>query len=307
MSSVLFIFLDGVGIGKDDPKINPFVSGKINFLEKIFNKIPVLNNQRLQNCNSFCFPVDANLGIINDIPQSGTGQTSIFSGANASELIGKHFGPFPHSLHLPLLKENSIYTELRKRNKKVFFANAYPPVFFDYLKTGKKRTSVSTMTARFNNVKINSIDELISGSALTAEITNHRWKRMLNLDVPDINVDSAVYNIIRIARQNDFTFYEYFLTDHFGHGRNLSEMDENLFILSEFLEKIIKANNDLTIFIGSDHGNLEDLSIKSHTLNPALGISSGKDAEYLSKKIHSLTDIKNALIEVILCEELSTY
>lgn len=306
MSNVLFIFLDGVGIGENDPKKNPFVSGKINFLEKIFSETPVVGNCRLVNSNTFCFPVDSLLGINNDIPQSGTGQTTIFCGINAAKILGKHFGPFPHSELIPYLSEHSIYSSLIKMNKKVCFANAYPPVFFKYLESAKKRTSVSTMTARLNNIKINSIEEVRNFSALTAEITNHRWQRLLKLDLPIITIDRAVETLLKIAEENDFTFYEYFLTDHFGHGRNLDEMDENLEILSEFLVKIIEANKNLTILITSDHGNLEDISTKSHTLNPAIGISAGINSKYLSEKIHSLIDIKKVLIEVILSEQISS-
>ena len=305
MSNVIFIFLDGVGIGENNSSKNPFVSGKINFFKKLFLDIPTLKNQRLTYSDNYCFPVDALLGINDDFPQSGTGQTSIFCGINAAKIIGKHFGPFPHSELLRYLKDFSIYHDLKKRNKKVYFANAYPPIFFDYLKTGKKRTSVSTTTALFNNVKINSIDDVIAGKALTAEITNHRWVKKLNIDLPQITVDNAVDSLLNMASKNDFTFYEYFLTDHFGHGRNLDEMEENLFILSEFIFKLVQANNNMTIFISSDHGNLEDISIKSHTFNPAIGIASGKEAKFLSENIHSLIDIKKVLLEVILGEEIS--
>lgn len=304
MSSVLFIFLDGVGIGENDSNKNPFVNGRINFLSKLFGKTPTLEESSIKKNNLFLFPIDANLDV-DGLPQSGSGQTAIFTGENASKIIGKHFGPFPHSEFFPILKSRSIYTDLQNNDKKVYFVNAYPPVFFDYLNSGKKRTSVSTTVSRLNNVKINSVNELLNKVALTAEITNHRWKKKLQMSLPDRTIDESVEIILSLAEKNDFTFFEYFLTDHFGHGRNLNEADENLNILSEFIVKLIDANKKITLLIASDHGNIEDLSIKTHTRNPAIGIAAGVNSEYISQRIKSLTDIKKTLIEVILAEELS--
>ena len=178
-------------------------------------------------------------------------------------------------------------------------------VFFEYLLKGKKRTSVSTMACKLNGVKINTVEDLLNHKALTAEVTNHRWKQRLNIDLPIISIDEAVEILLKIAGKNDFTFYEYFLTDHFGHGRNLIERKENLNILSEFLVKLINANTDFSVFISSDHGNIEDMSVKTHTRNPALGLSAGAHSAYLADRIKSLTDIKKTLIEVILDQELS--
>jgi hypothetical protein len=304
MSSVLFVFLDGVGIGENDKLINPFVNGEITFLKNIFGLNPIITDPTIQNNDRFVFPVDANLDV-EGLPQSGSGQTAIFTGINAAKIIGKHFGPFPHSEHIPLLQNESIYTDLIQLKKKVEFANAYPPVFFEYLQKGKKRTSVSTMTCRLNGIKINTIEDVLKKNAITSEITNHRWKQRLNINLPPVSVDEAVDILLSVVDRNDFTFYEYFLTDHFGHGRNANERSENLEILSDFLVKLIEGNANNTIFIASDHGNIEDMSTKTHTRNPALAISVGKNSDYLFHRIKSLTDIKKTLIEVILDKELS--
>jgi bisphosphoglycerate-independent phosphoglycerate mutase (AlkP superfamily) len=54
----------------------------------------------------------------------------------------------------------------------------------------------------------------------------------------------------------------------------------------------------MTLVICSDHGNFEDISVKMHTLNPAIGMTAGKDAEYLAKRIKKLYDIKPAIMEL---------
>ncbi len=46
---------------------------------------------------------------VEGLPQSGTGQTSIFCGVNASKIVGKHFGPYPYSTLIPIIKEKNIF------------------------------------------------------------------------------------------------------------------------------------------------------------------------------------------------------
>ena len=57
-------------------------------------------------------------------------------------------------------------------------------------------------------------------------------------------------------------------------------------------------DKNTSLIICSDHGNLEDISVKSHTRNPALTITAGKNAEQLSKKIKKLYHIKKEILEM---------
>ncbi len=294
------IFIDGVGIGKNDPEINPFIKYGFKTFEKIFGTIPTDKNPEIQKDNYFLFPTDACMGI-EGLPQSGTGQTSIFCGFNASEFVGKHFGPYPYSTLVPLIKEKNIFIELIKRKKKVFFVNAYPKVFFEYINSGKKRLSVTSLSCMLSGMKLNKAAEVRKGDALTAEITNERWNKKLGYKLKTIIPETAGKRLIKIALRNDFTLYEYFLTDHLGHGRydedflkTFREIDELLFtVLTE-----VKGKN-ITLIICSDHGNIEDLSVKTHTLNPALTISAGVYSDILRKKITSLYHIKPAVLSII--------
>ena len=135
MNSILMIFLDGVGIGKKDYKINPFIKFEFKTFYKIFREIPTLENSVLINNDYFLFPTDANLGV-EGLPQSGTGQASLFCGFNAPKFVGKHYGPHPYSTTIPILKEKNILVHYYKKHGKGFFANAYPKLFFDYIKSG---------------------------------------------------------------------------------------------------------------------------------------------------------------------------
>ncbi len=299
MGKVLMIFVDGVGIGEKNPDKNPFFSHGFRLFDEHLSFYPYLGNETFRNQSEFVFPIDANLGV-DGLPQSGTGQTAIFTGINASKHVGKHFGPFPYSTTIEFIKEKSIFREVRKRNKKAYFANAYPKPFFDYINSGKKRLNVTSLAALNAGMRLNNAVDVHKGRGLTAEITNFRWITKLNYKLPEISPELAAKRLLRIANKNDFTLFEYFLTDHLGHWRLKDYFDKIYNIFDDFLFHLFdKRDKDLNIILCSDHGNFEDLSVKTHTRNPALGISAGPDAEHFAKSIIDLTNIKDAILKVI--------
>jgi phosphopentomutase len=293
------IFIDGVGIGKEDFSFNPFFKYGFKTFEKFFGRIPSMQNPRLQADGRFLFPVDACLGV-EGLPQSGTGQTSIFCGVNAPQIIGQHFGPYPYSTLLPVIKEKNIFKHFLDKKQKVAFVNAYPKIFFDYIKSGKKRLSATTLMCQLNGMRLNKAADVWRGTALTAEITNERWNKKLGYALPIISSETAAKRLLRISSQHAFSLYEYFLTDHIGHGRHGNEFEQILNDLDRFLYRIFDEMDyeNSTLIICSDHGNLEDLSIKMHTFNPALMITAGKNAETISQQINDLTQIKDAVINL---------
>ena len=292
------IFLDGVGIGKKDNQFNPFFKYQFKMFTEIFGEIPHLENQHLSVNGRYVFPIDALLGVP-DIPLSGTGQTSIFCGVNAQKILGKHFGPYPHSELIPVIKEKNIFIEFLKRKKKVAFVNAYPKIFFDYVKRGKRILSVTTLSCLLSNVRLNKIKDIHQGKALSADIENYRLISKMNYKLPLFTPEKAAKRLLRIADKNHFTLFEYFYTDHLGHGRNLELFDRTIHVFDNFIYYVIKnLPSNMTLLICSDHGNFEDLSIKAHTLNPALGIAAGKFGSTLAKKIKKLNHIKSAILEL---------
>ncbi|QOJ29685.1 MAG: metalloenzyme [Ignavibacteriales bacterium] len=300
MSRILVLFIDGVGIGENDPAKNPFFSGRFNFFNEFFGETPHLQKQYLSGENIELFPLDARMGI-EGIPQSGTGQTSIFCGVNAPALINQHFGPFPYSTLIPVIKEENIFIDFLKRGQKPFFMNSYPQVFFDYLNSGKSRLSVSTLSYRSAGLELNTADDVRRGYSLSAEITNRVWRERLKYeDISLITPEEAAERLLQRTAEHDFTLYEFFLTDHLGHGRIPHDFDIVSSDLDRFLIHIFKeySREETDILLCSDHGNFEDITIKAHTRNPALGIAAGKNAGRLRDRISSLYQIKQALLEL---------
>lgn len=300
MSHILLLFIDGVGIGEPDPVKNPFFSGRFNFFQKLFGETPHLQRQNLSGDQIEVFPVDARMGV-EGIPQSGTGQTSIFCGVNAPALINQHFGPFPYSTLVPVIKEKNIFIDFLSRGQKAFFMNSYPQVFFDYINSGKSRLSVSTLSYRSAGLELNTADEVRRGYSLSAEITNRVWRERLKYeDISVITPEQAADRLLDRVSENDLTIYEFFLTDHLGHGRIPHDFDIICSDLDRFLIQIFTNYNraDTHILLCSDHGNFEDISVKAHTLNPALGIAAGKSAKLMRESITSLDKIKQVLLDL---------
>lgn len=299
MNPVVLLFIDGVGIGEKDEINNPFFKYGSKFFNEVFGRVPVLDDPVIEVRDGHIFPVDARMGIAG-LPQSGTGQASIFCGFNAPAFVGKHFGPYPYSTTIPIIKEQNIFIEFIRKGYNVSFINAYPNVFFDYISSGRQRLSVTTLSCSLNNIRLNSDTEVKNKTALTAEITNERWNRRLGYELEVITPALAADILLKAAAENDLTVYEYFLTDHFGHGRYNDELVQAYYNLDNFLYSLLTKLDveKYTLLICSDHGNFENTGTKSHTLNPSLGVSYGKHSKFLFQNIKDLSQIKQTLINI---------
>src|SRR5438067_435351 len=91
---VLLFFVDGVGLGDDDPAINPFVTARIPTLNSMLDGAPPTRaSAGARTTRASLVGLDAQLGVPG-LPQSGTGQTALLTGHNAPQTFGRHFGPW---------------------------------------------------------------------------------------------------------------------------------------------------------------------------------------------------------------------
>src|SRR6056297_2805173 len=258
---ILFIFVDGVGI-RSKKENNPFFT----------EKLPVLRKLLFEEAE----PVDAVMGI-KGIPQSATGQTSIFTGLNASLINGSHKEGFPNKLLRKLLKEKSIFRYLRDNDKKFTFANGYIIDNLKILKKSRFLSATSYMTIEIGK-KVRGLDKIIKGKAVYHDITN--------LSLID-------------RKDNKFLKkFEYFKTDMIGHKRDEDKALEVLSDLEEFLKTLLGNFNfnKNTLILVSDHGNIEDLSISGHTKNPVPLFISGYKEE-IFQNISYIYDLAHKIKE----------
>lgn len=288
---LLMIFIDGLGLGSDNPEINPLVKADMPFLRSIL--AGALTDKTVGNGiikpNMIIKAIDARLGV-SGLPQSATGQTALFTGINAAKITGRHINGFPTKALREVLESKSIFKQINRSGRKAVFANTFTKEYFENVQRGRWRYSASTTAALAGSCQLLMVDDLKRGYAVYQDITNEQL-RQKDYPIPLITPEIAGENLIRQAQLNDFTLFEYFQTDHCGHAQD----QELAFVLLNRLDRLVatvvsRMSADFCLVITSDHGNIEDLSVKTHTLNPAPLIVFGADAESF-KVVNSLVDV----------------
>jgi hypothetical protein len=295
------IFFDGWGLGSKDATTNPFLSVPMPTLRGLLDgTMPTNGNGYFQSMTATVVPTDATLGVPG-LPQSATGQTTILTGVNAPQAIGEHSGPYPNPALREILSRENLYHRLLAANRRVAFANAYPPFFFDRLQRDKARRSAMAFAAGAANVRYRTIDDLRVGDAVSTFVTNDKWIEF-GADVPLITPREAGRNLARIAQENDFALFEYFLTDAAGHKSDMQLTAQVIAEVDEILRGVLDEidPNETLLLTTSDHGNIEDTSAKGHTLNPVPTLLVGKHHADVAKRIHALTDLTPTIADVIL-------
>ena len=90
-------------------------------------------------------------------------------------------------------------------------------------------------------------------------------------DVPYNNPDNAAAIMAEMSKSYDLLLYEYFLTDYAGHAQDMTQAIAEIHKVEKLIYALLALVNlkNTTVMVISDHGNVEDLRTKSHTLNPA--------------------------------------
>jgi len=297
---VLFVFVDGVGIGPDDEDRNPFVRAWARALVPTLHKLvggtpPTLSDPHVRGDGAHAFPLDATLGI-DGTPQSGTGQAALLTGVNAAREYGRHFGPWtPVSLR-PLVEERSLLRTAQADGHRVAFANAYPRGWPGA--RSRRRIAGPPLAARGAGLLNRHQEALGRGEAVSSEIVNDGWQHHLgHASLPSVTPEQAGGNLARIAAQADLTLYAHYTTDTVGHRGTMDEAVAALESLDGFLGGVLaELPADHSLILTSDHGNLEDTS-GGHTRNPALTVVSGPAADGWAATLESITDVTPAILE----------
>jgi len=295
---VVFLFLDGVGLGQEDPDVNPFFRAKLPVFRSLLNG-EMMSLRNYSHNGEICrlLPLDACLGV-KGLPQSGTGQASIFTGINAAALLGKHFGPHPTVELRELLQQKNLIRSLREKGFNTLFVNAFPGLFFNYARKNPNRLSVTTIMHLQMGISLQDADALRRSEALSADLTRDRWVELGYPDITPIPVAETGRHLASLTEKLDFLLLDYWLPDHAGHARNMEEAIAVLEKLDSFLG-VFLGQVDLTstlVIISSDHGNIEDLSVKTHTLNPVPCMLVGKKGAFLADGMTSICEL-SPLIE----------
>jgi 2,3-bisphosphoglycerate-independent phosphoglycerate mutase len=308
MRRVIFIFLDGCGMGRADAG-NPFFLGLCRFL-------PFWKGGMVLPDGTPISAIDATLGIPG-APQSASGQTALFCGATAAEIGNRHRNGYPdRSLRAVILKKN-LLSRLAAKGVKARFLNAYPahhelftadhvriqpdgrlcfsPLFPERF---KKMISVTSCMLLASGQAPFGAEEVRTGRALYQDYSNRQLNEQ-GLDLPEFSPQQAARILHDASRRIDLILYEYFQTDLYAHRKTLAECVSLVRDLDTLIGTLLGAldEEEDTLVLTSDHGNLEDHRLRGHTRNPVPFIAWGRHGARLRRRVKSLSDVASALLE----------
>lgn len=298
----VMIFIDGLGLGGREN--NPVVSAKTPNIDRLLGGHYLWGERSLRFHRTYLYSLDASLGV-KGIPQSATGQTTLWTGLNAAKVLGYHLNAYPNEKLVEIINNYSIMKQLADKGKRVTFANAFTHNYEELITAGRRKHSASTLCALAAGVSLRRRIDLLDGKAVYQDITNELFRKR-GEDVPVISPYEAGQNLGKLILDYDFTLFEYFQTDIRGHKRDFQKALEVIERLDEFLggffsviESIDESLAKIAFLLTSDHGNIEDLSTTDHTLNkvPAL-CWSNFGLEWPEMK--RLEDVTPVILDIIL-------
>jgi 2,3-bisphosphoglycerate-independent phosphoglycerate mutase len=300
---ILFLFLDGVGLGTDDPFVNPFLHAQMPNLERLLGGSKFLaDSAPFEGQRASLYALDANLGV-SGLPQSATGQAVLLTGVNVPEALGYHYGPKPNPAVAAFLQDGGIFGDLTRAGKRAALVNAYPPGYFDGINSGKRIYSSIPLAVTKARLPLFMTDDLLAGRAISADFTAQGWRERLgNPAIPVLTLPEAGSRLADLSKNYDFSFFEYWLSDYAGHGQDMEIAVQLLEGFDAVLGGLVEAWNDEEglILLTSDHGNLEDLSTRRHTANPVpLLLVGDKKSRRLFDGASKLTDVAPAILKLV--------
>lgn len=284
--SFLLLFLDGVGLGEagannplSDPEAMPFLAAYLGQ--------PLLAEAAALRSGVLLKAVDATLGVPG-LPQSATGQTTIYTGQNAPKFLGKHQSGFANGSLRQLIDRYGLFSQALALGQTATLANAYSPEYFYAIAERRRRYSVCTLLNLSAELPFRMQYEYDRGEAIF-------WN-IVGSVAPDrrrqpISPATAGQRLAQLSRRHGVTLFECYLCDYAGHAQDWEQAIIYLQRIDTFLESAIAhLPPHVTLIITSDHGNIEDLSTKRHTHNPVPLIAIGPEAAAFAR-VKDLTGI----------------
>lgn len=296
---VLFIFLDGIGLGASDPETNPLARAKMPNLNALLDGMSLLKESApFVGEHATLLAVDPAVDV-EGLPQSATGQAILLTGVNIPAELGYHYGPKPNPAVAVFLNGETLFSRCADAGMTAALLNAYPPRYFVGIETGRRIYSSIPLAVTNAGFELFKQEDLFAGRALSADFTGEGWRTMLGIsETPVLTPHQAGRKLASLARGFDFSLFEYWASDYAGHKQ---QMDTAVGLMETFdsvLGGLVEEmDDDLLVLVTSDHGNMEDLSTRKHTDAhvPALVIGPKTAREEFTRGMTDLTHIAPAI------------
>lgn len=305
---VLFVFVDGIGVGRDDPAENPLAgTGQLlaRFVDAPDGPLPG---------GGVAGHADPRLGVPGR-PQSATGHATILSGHNAPALLGRHVLGFPNEPLRALLRRENLFLALTARGRSVAFANAFGTAFLRALAlphepvAGEEaeipaalrrrlRPAATVVAAEAAGLRFRTTRELRTGEAVSADLTG-AMLRARGLEVPERTPAQAAEALLQLGRVHELVMFEHFAADDAGHAQSFPSARAVLAELDAFLRALVDGLRPQdALLVTSDHGNVEALGTRNHTLADVPVLGFGRAAAEVPN-VRALTDVRPALERLV--------
>jgi 2,3-bisphosphoglycerate-independent phosphoglycerate mutase len=286
--ATLLLFIDGIGIGHDDPEDNPFAVEGIERLAPLSGRAP-------RDGVSFR-ALDATLGVAG-LPQSATGQTTLFTGVNAAKAIGAHHPGLPGPTLQAILREESLFTKLVGRGARPTFANAFTRRHLD---AERPRFGATTHMAMASGVRLRLIEEDDERNETLSHDYTGDWMTARGYPVKQRTARDAARVLSGLLTAHELVLYEYFLTDLAAHRGTREQRFEQARRVEALLDATL-ATVDLAshrVVVVSDHGNLEESGHDRHTRNDVPLLAWGRGAKDLVDAVDRMETLTPALVDL---------
>lgn len=304
MIHVLVLFLDGLGLGRNDPDSNPLAAARMPTISKLLDGGSlVLDQAPFEGDLASLEAWDAQLGLTGR-PQSASGQAVLLTGRNIPEEIGGHYGPKPNPAIRQILESDNIFIEVKQRGGTGVLLNAYPPGYFSAIESKRRLHSAIPMAVAAADIPLKTFEDLQSGLAISADFTGVGWNSRSDFPhAPEYLPKEAGELLAKLGQSYNLSWFDYWLSDYAGHRGTRIEAVRLLETLDAVLEGVLgKWNTDKDLIVlTSDHGNVEDLSGRKHTQNPVPALIIGpRDLRHaFTRRPKNLTSLYPAVLQTL--------
>jgi 2,3-bisphosphoglycerate-independent phosphoglycerate mutase len=312
-SRLVFVFVDGLGLGDPDSSANPLRDPELTVLANFHppgwtppreggrpTDLPPVHRFTPLPHDGIAVPTDASLGV-EGLPQSATGQTTLLTGVNAAQVLGRHLYGYPTKTLQGILLRDSILKRAVEADRKPLFANAFRSIFFDLGDAvWTKPLSATTWANRAAGLPFRDMEDLRGDRAVYQDIT-HDSLIQRGIPIEPREPEAAGMILARLAGGHDFTLFEFFQTDKAGHAQDEDKAVHELRKLERFLSSLISGLDltETTVVVTSDHGNIEDLGRKTHTHHPVPTLLFGPEVGALSPRLDRLERFAPVFLECL--------
>lgn len=209
--------------------------------------------------------LEATLGVPG-LPQSGTGQACWLTGQDAVALMGEHFGPQPGPTLQKLLRESSLPVQLAAQGGRAALLNSYAPAYVQAGRGGRNRMGCFPFSFVAAGQALNpaGLPPVRASLGLSYEFP---WTPVQ----PEQAIEQLGAAIAQAAQDWDVLVMDLWFSDLLGHEGRPDAPPEVLLAARAYLHRVDALLRGLLdagapVILSSDHGNLEDLSVKRHTL-----------------------------------------